>query len=68
VLGSPVSALSGQWIAGLFAFGLMALLYLVTEELLAEAHEVPDKPWITAMFFFGFLLLIVLDELMPISP
>ena len=51
--------------AGVFAFGLMALLYLVTEELLVEAHEAPDKPWITAMFFAGFLLLILLEEITP---
>ena len=65
LLGSPVANLSGPWLAGVFAFGLMALLYLVTEELLVEAHEVPDKPWITAMFFVGFLLLILLEEITP---
>jgi ZIP family zinc transporter len=51
LLGAPAAGLSAPWLAGVFAFGLMALLYLVTEELLTEAHEVPDKPWITAMFF-----------------
>lgn len=65
LLGSPASALSGPWLAGVFAFGLMALLYLVTEELLVEAHETPDRPWISAMFFAGFLLLILLEEMMP---
>ena len=65
LLGSPAAALSGPWLAGVFAFGLMALLYLVTEELLVEAHEVPDRPWISAMFFAGFLLLILLEELAP---
>jgi ZIP family zinc transporter len=48
---------------GFLAFGLIALLYLVTEELLVEAHESEDRPWVTAMFFVGFLLLLLLDEL-----
>lgn len=42
------------------SFGLAALLYLVTEELLVEAHEVPETPIATAMFFAGFLTLVVL--------
>jgi len=33
-----------------FSFGLAALLFLVTEELLTEAHEVPETPLITSMF------------------
>lgn len=66
-LGFGVGALSGSWTSTIFAFGLMALLYLVTEELLVEAHETPDKPWITAMFFFGFLLLVLIEELAPIE-
>ena len=49
-------------LTGLFAFGLVALLYLVTEELLVEAHEKPDTPLATAVFFVGFFLLIILDE------
>ena len=40
----------------------MALLYLVTEKLLVEAHEQPDSPLISAMFFVGFLGLLLLDE------
>ena len=39
------------------SFGLAALLYLVTEELLVEAHEVPETPLATAAFFIGFLAL-----------
>ncbi len=42
------------------AFGAAALLFLVTEELLVEAHEVGETPWATAMFFAGFLFLLVL--------
>jgi ZIP family zinc transporter len=33
----------------------VALLYLVTEELLVEAYEVPETPLSTAMFFIGSL-------------
>ena len=38
------------------------LLYLVAEELLTEAHEKPETSWGMAMFFLGFLALIVLDQ------
>ncbi len=42
------------------AFGLAALLYLVTEELLVEAHEAPETPTTTAAFFGGFLLFLII--------
>lgn len=42
------------------SFGLAALLFLVTEELLVEAHEEPETPMATATFFAGFLLFLVL--------
>jgi ZIP family zinc transporter len=61
-VGVPLGRSSQSMQTGLFAFGLMALLYLVTEELLVEAHEKPDTPFITAAFFVGFLLLIALEE------
>ncbi|GGJ77314.1 hypothetical protein [Deinococcus aquiradiocola] len=38
-----------------------ALLYLVTEELLTEAHEVKETPLITAAFFAGFVLLYLIE-------
>lgn len=60
---TPASLLSPHVITGLLSFGLIALLYLVTEELLVEAHEQPDSPWITAAFFIGFLALIGLEEM-----
>ena len=60
---SAVAQLSPAVLTGFFAFGLIALLYLVTEELLVEAHETPDRPWITALFFVGFLLLLILEEM-----
>ena len=62
LLGAPISTLPSPVLTGFFAFGLIALLYLVTEELLVEAHETPDRPWVTAMFFVGFLLLLLLEE------
>ncbi len=61
---SAIGTLPQSVITGFFAFGLIALLYLVTEELLVEAHETPDRPWVTALFFIGFLLLLVIEELM----
>lgn len=62
VLASPISHLPDPVVAGFLAFGLVALLYLVTEELLVEAHEKPDSPWITAFFFVGFLAILLLDQ------
>lgn len=50
-----LGGLKGPILAGVLAFGSAALLYLVTEELLVEAHEVPETPWLTAAFFLGFL-------------
>ena len=46
------------------AFGAVALMYLVTEELLSEAHEVPDTAWATALFFVGFLVYLLVSELL----
>lgn len=62
MLAAPISTLPAVYVTGFFAFGLIALLYLVTEELLVEAHATPDTPWVTALFFAGFLLLLVLEE------
>jgi ZIP family zinc transporter len=42
----------------------MALLFLVTEELLVEAHERPDTAFISAMFFVGFLALLTIEEIL----
>jgi ZIP family zinc transporter len=53
--------LSGGALDVVLAFGVAALLYLVTEELLVEAHEREDTPWVTALFFIGFLVLFVLE-------
>jgi ZIP family zinc transporter len=42
------------------SFGLAALLFLVTEELLVDAHEEPETLLSTGIFFAGFLLFLIL--------
>jgi ZIP family zinc transporter len=42
------------------SFGAAALLYLVTNELLREAHEERESVGGTAMFFIGFLAFLVI--------
>ena len=64
LIASPIAKLPQSWQAVAFAFGLIALLYLVTEELLTEAHEKPETAWGAAMFFVGFLSLTILDEML----
>ncbi len=62
LLGATLmSGLSGDALAVVLSFGAAALLYLVTEELLVEAHEVPETPWATGSFFLGFVLLFVIE-------
>jgi ZIP family zinc transporter len=56
VLGSAIlTGASHAAIGGTLAFSAAALLYLVTEELLIEAHEVEEKPVSTLVLFGGFL-------------
>jgi ZIP family zinc transporter len=43
-------------ISAILAFGVAALLYLVTDELLIEAHVVEEKPSSTLWLFAGFLV------------
>ena len=43
-------------ISSILAFGVAALLYLVTEELLIEAHTVEEKPTSVLWLFSGFLM------------
>lgn len=50
-----LSGASHAVIGGALAFSAAALLYLVTEELLVEAHEVEEKPISTLVLFGGFL-------------
>jgi len=58
-----VGALSGPVLTVVPAFGAAALTYLVTEELLVEAHEhqTPENPLTTALFFVGFLLRLIVE-------
>lgn len=50
-------------LAGVISFACAALLYLVTEELLVEAHEVKETSVACGMFFVGFLLFLLLGML-----
>ena len=52
--------LPGHALEIVLSFGLAALLFLVTEELLVEAHEAAETPALTAAFFGGFLLFLIL--------
>ena len=62
--GSAVLAHAGPLtIDAMLAFGLAALLYLVTEELLVEAHETTETPIQASMFFVGFIALFVIEML-----
>lgn len=58
-----LSGLKGFWLDVMLTFGAAALLYLVTEELLVEAHEEPDSPALSAMFFVGFTALLIVEML-----
>ena len=58
--GFAVPLLRGSLLEGVLSFGLAALLFLVTEELLVEAHEEGEIPAATALFFLGFLVFLLL--------
>ena len=53
--------MSTAGLAGVLAFGSAALLYLVTEELLVEAHSGPETRAISSLFFAGFLTLLIVE-------
>jgi ZIP family zinc transporter len=56
LLGNALlSGASHAVIGGALAFSAAALLYLVTEELLMEAHTVEERPFSTLVLFGGFL-------------
>lgn len=61
--GGLLAGLSGVAREIVLSFGAAALLYLVTEELLVEAHEEPETPLLAAMFFVGFVALLVIEML-----
>jgi len=54
-----LSVLSEEVLTYILAFGLSALMYLVTEELLVEAHEHVDTPINTTIFFVGFFIFLI---------
>lgn len=58
--GTMLQNLSHNVMDIVLSFGLSALLFLVTEELLKEAHEEKETVWHTSAFFGGFLLFLVL--------
>ncbi len=58
-----LGGLSGAARELVLSFGAAALLYLVTEELLVEAHEEPETAALTGTFFVGFVLLLVVEML-----
>jgi ZIP family zinc transporter len=59
--GTLLAGLSGLALEIVLSFGAAALMYLVVEELLTEAHEVKETPLITASFFAGFVALYLLE-------
>lgn len=59
--GTLAQGMSGLTLEVVLSFGAAALLFLVTEELLTEAHEVKETPLITAAFFTGFVALYLLE-------
>jgi zinc transporter, ZIP family len=68
VAGTAVGALlladvSPPVLAGVLAFGAVAFMYLATEELLVEAHEQGETALGSVGFFVGFLIYLLLDEL-----
>lgn len=52
-----LASISTTVMSAVLAFGAAALLYLVVEELLVEAHEERESVWLGAMFFLGFILI-----------
>ena len=58
---SLLAGLSGLALEIVLSFGAAALMYLVIEELLTEAHEVKETPLITVSFFAGFVALYLLE-------
>lgn len=60
-VGNRLGSVSGSQFVALLAFGAAALLYLVTEELLVEAHEEPEGPLPPALFFLAFLTILIID-------
>ena len=54
--------------AGFISFGVVALLFLVTHELLIEAHEAThgDLWYVNIWVFVGILLVLMLNRFLPV--
>ena len=71
VLGGAVgdiSKASPPLFTGFVAFGVVALLYLVTHELLIEAHECIKEGnlvWVNLVFYLGVYLVLVFNRVVP---
>lgn len=48
---------------GLMSYGVAACLWLAGEDLLVEGHADGESSWVTAVFFLGFLLPVLLEKL-----
>jgi zinc transporter, ZIP family len=55
---------SATTLAAVLAFGAVAFMYLATEELLVKAHERGETAVGSVTFFIGFLLYMVLTEIL----
>jgi len=62
-----LSEMDGTSFHAVVSFGVGGLLYLVTEELMIEAHEDEDTDrwYISLLFFGGFVFVVALDEWLP---
>lgn len=70
-LGLVVGAIAGAQVfhgasrivlGGVFAFGAVVFMYLVTEELLTQAHAAKELPWLPAVFFVGFFIYLIIER------
>lgn len=58
-----LSGASASLLAGVLAFGAVAFMYLATEELLVRAHQSGETATGSVGFFLGFLIYLVLHQL-----
>lgn len=58
-----LGGVSTQVMSAVLGVGAAALLYLVVEELLVEAHEERESVMLGAMFFLGFIVIYILSAL-----
>lgn len=58
-----LSDVPGIVLATVLAFGAVAFMYLVTEELLVHAHAEGETARGSVLFFVGFLIYLVIEEL-----